>query len=116
MAGYILFVDDIRDPENVIVNKDHFENLVVVRNSQEAIDVVIRLGCPSMMYLDHDLGIVKGVEDDSMRFLKWFIFYDLDQDYITKDLKWEAHSANPVGVANINGILDAYMKFKFKDQ
>ena len=99
-----MYLDDIRNPKTTDMD------WVILRSSDEAIEYVKQNGLPSMASLDHDLG----GEDTSMVFIKWLIEYDLDNDgvIIPADFSWHVHSANPVGVDNINGLLNSYMKTK----
>lgn len=98
-----LYLDDIRNPTTD-------KNWVVVRSTEEAISYVIKNGMTNHASFDHDLG----GDDTAMEFIKWLIECDMDYDgaIIPKDFTWNVHSANPVGVKNINGILESYMKIK----
>ncbi len=96
-----MYIDDIRDP------KTNFD--IIVRSSKEAIDFIEKYGCPDFISFDHDLG----GDDTSMIFIKKMIELDLDLgNFIPVDFKWNVHSANPVGVENINGYLKSYFKSK----
>ena len=104
MKTVAMYLDDIRNPKT---NKDW----VILRNSEEAINYVKQNGMSSFASFDHDLG----GDDTAMIFIKWLIDYDLENDgkIIPADFQWNVHSANPVGVKNIDGILKSYMLFKF---
>ena len=95
-----LYIDDIRNP------KGDFD--YIARNSEEAIEFMIRNGCPEFISWDHDLG----GDDTSMRVVKWMIEMDLDTDkeFIPETFEFFVHSANPVGKANIEGYLNTYLK------
>jgi len=95
-----LYIDDIRNPKG---NFDY-----IARNSEEAIEFMIRNGCPVFISWDHDLG----GDDTSLRVVKWMIEMDLDmeKEFIPENFKFFVHSANPVGKANIEGYLNAYLK------
>jgi hypothetical protein len=95
-----LYIDDIRNP---LGDFDY-----IARNSENAIDFMIRNGCPEFISWDHDLG----GDDTSLRVVKWMIEMDLDTDgdFIPENFSFLVHSANPVGKANIEGYLNAYLK------
>ena len=95
-----MYIDDIRTP------KGKFD--VVVRTSDEAIEYMIRNGCPDFVSFDHDLG----GNDTSMKIIKFMVEMDIDfnQEFIPYDFEFNVHSANPVGAANIEGYLKSYLK------
>ena len=96
---YKMYIDDIRTPKNV------FD--VIVRTSKEAIRTMKNEGCPGFISFDHDLG----GEDTSMIVVKWMVEQDLDNPgFIPDNFKFIVHSANPVGAANIEGYLNAYIR------
>jgi len=45
-------------------------------------------------------------------FAKWLIERDMDVSDMPADFSFNVHSANPVGSANIQGLLDSYLSFK----
>jgi hypothetical protein len=97
-----LYIDDIRDP------KGEFD--YIARSSNEAIEYLVRYGCPNYISFDHDLG----EDDTALNIVKYMIELDLDSegDFIPFDFDFNVHSANPVGKANIEGYLKAYLKSK----
>ena len=98
-----LFIDDLRFPVD--------DSWVIVRSSHEALEYIEANGCPDIISFDHDLG----GDDTSMVFLHRFL--DLDMDGIINiptGFTYHIHSANPVGVKNIDGLLSGYLKHKFK--
>ena len=97
----VLYIDDIRNP-----NYD----AVVVRTSKEAISYVKENGCPNFISFDHDLG----GDDTAMIFVKWLVNHDLDNGakIIPVDFRFNVHSANPSGAANIKSYLDNYLKVR----
>jgi len=99
-----MYIDDIRDP------KGDFD--VIIRNSEEAKEYMIRNGCPSYISFDHDLG----ADDTAMDIVKFMVEMDLDMngEFIPGDFKFNIHSANPVGKANLLGYLKSYLKQKEK--
>ena len=100
-----LYIDDIRNPKGKF---DH-----ISRNSDDAIEWMIRNGCPDFISFDHDLG----GDDTSMKIVKWMIEMDLDlnKEFIPEDFSFYVHSANPVGKLNIEGYLNAYLNSRSKD-
>ena len=102
ITPYTMYIDDIRTPKN--------EYTMICRNSDETIEYMVRNGCPEFISFDHDLG----GDDTSIIIVKWLINMDLDMDgeFIPNNFSWNIHSANPVGAANIEGYLTAYMKSK----
>lgn len=97
-----MYIDDIRNP------KGEFD--IIVRSSDEAIAYMTANGCPDFTSYDHDLG----GEDTSIIIIKWMIERDLDMQgaFIPDNFEWNVHSANPVGAANIEGYLNAYITSK----
>lgn len=95
-----MYIDDIRAP------KGKFD--IIVRNSEDAKESIIRYGCPRFISFDHDLG----GEDTSMEIVKWLVEMDMNMHYILipSNFEFNVHSANPVGKANIEGYLNSYLK------
>lgn len=102
-TGYKLYIDDLRTPKS--------EDWLIARDSFAAINLMQQHGCPALISFDHDLG----GEDTAMVVVKWMIECDLDCDgaFIPDDFQFNVHSANPVGVKNIEGLLGGYLKRKF---
>ena len=98
-----VYLDDLRNPPAG-------QEWVVIRSSADAIEFVKNNGMPAYWSFDHDLG----GDDTTMVFLKWLIEYDIDNSgmIIPADFSYNIHSANPVGVKNIDGILQSYLSFK----
>lgn len=96
--SYKLFIDDLRNPVT--------DDWIIARTSDEAILVMIERGCPNEISFDHDLG----GNDTSMVVVKWLINSDLDHPGILPGwFVFSVHSANPVGAANITGLLNGYL-------
>ena len=96
-----LFIDDIRDPAS--------DGFVIVRSAAYAYEFMINQGCPDFISFDHDLG-----ESDAptgFDIAKWMVNRDLDCNgqFIPRDFEFHVHSANPVGAANIQGLLNNYL-------
>lgn len=130
-----LFLDDIRVPEDVTWitignSKAHHESRgapwEIVRSFPEAVKWVQDNGFPDIVSFDHDLGyahchkteseivvITDSTEEKSgYDFAKWLIEYDQDTDLMPENFKFTVHSMNPVGAANIQNLLDNYLKYK----
>lgn len=121
-----LFLDDdadhIRNPARTVENPewraamglaaqrpkghDVAESWVLARSCAEAVATVRLLGFPSFVSFDHDLGD----GPSGKKFADFLIELDLDEHSMPADFSWETHSGNPVGRANINGLLEGYMR------
>jgi len=102
--SYYLFLDDERFPP------DDGRNWVICRDGFEAAGVIGSMGFPKYISFDHDLGdsIPTGLD-----FVKWIVDADLNGHItIPNDFDYFVHSQNPVGAANIRGLLDGYLKSK----
>lgn len=99
---YRMFIDDERFPP---ANGEW----VIVRNSSEAVAYVKKNGIPSYISFDHDLGVIDGTEDTSMKFLHWLIEHLLDINQPFPD--YYVHSQNPIGKHNIIGIINSFQQF-----
>ncbi len=104
--SYVLFLDDVRDPNWVYPDSD-VADWVVCRSFDEAVAVCEDLGCPSEVSFDHDLGDGTPTGYD---FAHWLISRDMDAVFFPKTFKWHVHSANPVGAENIRGLLECYFQ------
>jgi len=108
-----LFIDDLRDPPNE--NKDGF---IVVRNYSEAIHWMRKNGCPDYISFDHDLGFTRLLRDKDPSELngydiaKWMVEQDINAkgNWFAEKFSYVVHSANPIGAANIIGLLDCYLR------
>jgi len=98
----MLYIDDIRMPKEFGYD--------IVRTSRAAVTYMKREGCPRYISFDHDLG----GEDNSMIIVRWMVETDMEKDgkFIPENFEWFVHSANPVGVENINGLLKGYLTFR----
>lgn len=98
--GYRLFIDDLREPSDA--------GWTIARSSAEAITCLADLGCPDEISFDHDLGN----DDTAMIVAKRLVEMDLDASgqFIPSGFRFYVHSANPVGAANIRGLLASYLQ------
>lgn len=121
---WTLFLDDERELEQAYPEIDSLEwlgsHISQAHSSKEAKSLVMSLGCPAMLLLDHDLG----ADDTSMKFLRWlFVFMNGPSNYNEVNgwnnddnpislppPKYRIHSANPVGVANIQSFMESWKK------
>ncbi len=69
-------------------------------------------GCPARIWFDHDLG----GDDSAIVVAKWLIDTDLDYSgrFIPDKFDFSVRNANPVGAANIQVLLNAYLSYKAK--
>lgn len=74
---------------------------------EEAIEIIDKRGCPNHISFDHDLGMEERTGYD---FADWLVDKDLDNPgFLPSDFTYNVHSANPVGAANIRGLLSRYL-------
>lgn len=97
--SYKLFIDDERFPIT--------DDWVIVRTSEEAINYVMANGFPIEISFDHDLG----GDDTSMIFVHALVEEIIQENLtIPSGFKYSVHSQNPIGVANIKGLMDNIIK------
>lgn len=97
---YKLFLDDLRPPPD--------SSWIVVRSVDAAVLYCNSYGIPREMSLDHDLG----GGDDAPAFLRYLIDRCIDaQDFDPTQIIFNVHSANPVGVKNLNGLWESFIEF-----
>ena len=122
-----LFIDDIRNVDYV---KADGKEYVLARSMAAALELIHERGFPAHIAFDHDLGwnnlaLIKGSSlvaapkdgkeaPSGFDFAKWIVESDLNGVInIPKTFTWSIHSSNPVGKANIHGLLCRYMASKF---
>ena len=107
-----LFLDDVRELAWVYPDADPDE-WVVCRSFADAAHAIGRLGWPSFVSFDHDLG--DGVPT-GYDLAKVLIELDLDtpqgEEGLPRDFEFAVHSANPVGRANIEALLTRYLVYR----
>jgi hypothetical protein len=129
-----LFIDDERVPSDVgLINKEW----VIVRTYDQAILMLANLQVFEISF-DHDLADFSGEDGKELTgydIAKWIVTADsyivateinrvyigcfqhmLDSikgEIITKDFKFNVHSANVVGKKNIESLMNNYIKHKF---
>lgn len=98
--GWFLWLDDqLADPN--AIDRHTPRGFIGAASTAEAIALVISLGVPDYMSLDHDLS----QEDRSMDFLKW-----LSSNYTDSPPKYDVHSANPIGRDNIISFMESWIR------
>lgn len=104
--GWKLFLDDERWPKE--------DGWRIIRSSFDAIETIKVEGMPQEIAFDHDLGIAYNddgeYEDTSMRLIWWIIDQHYDGNLeIPEGFKYSVHSQNPIGAANIKGLMDGFL-------
>ena len=116
VSGWKLFVDDERDPAFLRTLRAQGERVdadgpwTVARTQQEAQALILKFGLPSVISFDHDYGPPDA--GDGHGLAKWLVEQDLSGTVDLSRLAYQVHSRNPVGAANIRGVLDGYLRFK----
>jgi hypothetical protein len=114
---YNLFIDDERVLTDVtwapwqVQEKYRNEKWLIVRNGQEFLDIFLEKGMPSFISFDHDLGETSGTGYDLVKML---INIDMetpkDMYRFPENFAFYVHSKNPIGKANIEGLLNNYLE------
>ena len=119
------YLDDTRTPTETIPGYKPWD---VVRNYNEFTEYILRMGIPDLISFDHDLGeehmndyfsqlLEKGFQQPDYASYKektgldcagWLI--DYCQEHKTSLKKCSVHSANPVGAANIQSMINGFKK------
>lgn len=106
-----LFLDDERFPPN------DGREWVIARTCADATLEVLHRGFPSYISFDHDLGENQKTGHD---FAKVLVENDIisgkketrEMYKFSKDFSFYVHSQNPIGKANIEGLLNGYLKHR----
>ena len=98
-----LYIDDERNPKAGVWD--------IVRSYNAAVHYMCKNGVPLYISFDHDLGDMVPTGFD---IAKWMVERDLDDkgNFIPKNFEFNVHSANPIGVANIAGLLNGYLEIR----
>lgn len=123
--GWRLFLDDDADgsrrPEITVENPSwrmrmglpmavpdvfHLGQWRIARSHAEAVALIDELGLPEFASFDHDLGDGK----DGVAVVRYMIEVDLNTGSLPDGFAFEAHSANPVGRANIKALWESYLR------
>lgn len=108
--SYRLFLDDERVPGDVTwVDYHSYESWKVVRTFDEFVERIKNFGMPSVISFDHDLGPGDGT---GFKCAKWLVDYIIEENIgLPEDFRYYVHSKNPVGAANIRGLMDRFIEF-----
>lgn len=116
-----LFIDDERMPADVtwahweVQEMYRNEEWVICRDVQWAMAIMINRGSmPKFISFDHDLGenqqtgyyLAKRLVDDALD------FPDEPHMQFPADFAFYVHSKNPIGKANIEGLMNNYLEFR----
>lgn len=93
-----LYLDDERYPKTD-------KNWTIARTVQQAQRLILKNGLPIEMSLDHDLGKRRL---ECIRFVEWLVY---TKKYDLRNVIINIHSANPIGSANMRGLIDSWNKF-----
>ncbi|NER14711.1 hypothetical protein GWK08_14740 [Leptobacterium flavescens] len=106
--GYNLFLDDLRTVD-MVYDKQMEDNFKVVRTCADFISCIQENGLPDFISFDNDLGLDANgtLAPDGYAAAKWLVF---DSGLDLSGLRFRVHSANPVAAAQIQGLLDNYLK------
>lgn len=101
---YDLFLDDERFPSRIKSTRER--PIIIVRNFVDFAETIIQNGCPTVLYLDHDLGheVLNG--STCMKFL---LDYILDNN-IKPNIEFHIHSQNPIGATAMRGYINDIKK------
>jgi hypothetical protein len=101
---YNMFIDDERMPPGT-------DFWIIVRNFADVQEAVSNWGCPQQISFDHDLG---DGEPTGYDIAHWLVEADMNAvgAFIPADFTFVVHSMNPIGAANIQGLLDNYLSHR----
>jgi hypothetical protein len=122
---YNLFLDDIRNPEDVLVYIPKCQyyidrEWVIVRSYDEFVNTIIEKGVPQAVSFDHDLADEHYGMQDNIEYgmltektgyhcAQWLIYHCMDNN-IELPIVIFIHSMNPVGSQNIISLFNTYFK------
>ena len=103
-----LFLDDIRNPNNIYPNASEGE-FNIVRTYEEFVAYINANGLTQFISFDNDLGTDEDgkVAKDGLACAKWLVY---ESGLDLKDLQFKVHSANIVAAPQIKGLLDNYIR------
>jgi len=117
---YNLFLDDIREPENITIYRESKRDWVVVQNYDDFVRYIEENGLPTMVSFDHDLHfehyaamgkILEFKEKTGYDALIWLCEYIEKNNLKIPEIKF--HTSNYVGMKNMNNYLYEF-KQKYK--
>lgn len=100
---YKMFIDDERYPP------DDGSYWYICRNYEQVRQCINRLGWPSFISFDHDLG---EHEFTGKQIANYLIHRDILVGDMPDDFSFYVHSQNPIGAENIRALLNNYLEFK----
>jgi hypothetical protein len=111
---YKLFLDDVREPEQVTWVKLPGGPWEIVRNYNQFVEHINKHGIPSFVAFDHDLAEEHYGANPRSDFkektgyhcAKWLIEKCMDED--TSFPHYVVHSMNPVGKMNITSLVENF--------
>jgi len=115
---YKLFIDDVRNPQDVKWVQMPLGPWVIVRNYDQFVKHIMEHGLPSFVSFDHDLGpehYVTGTpkygeykEETGYACARWLV--DYCTEYLMHFPEYQVHSMNPIGAENIRGYIENFKK------
>ena len=110
MSDKYLFLDDLRNVSDVY-EREFTNKFQVSRDIDSAKTWITQNGIPNFISFDHDLDDVSH-HTTGYALAKWIVDQVLDGNLeFPQNFKYQVHSANPVGRANIIAILDNFLRF-----
>lgn len=100
---YILWLDDLRDPKDFISGYDS-RFVTWIKDHDSFVEYISSGAMPDVVDFDHDLGEGKDGYDCAKFLVSWCIEHEVRLPII------RIHSANPVGRANIESLVNTYWK------
>lgn len=107
MKKTLVWLDDIRDPKSSdyllrYAPQFYYDggDVIWLKNYHDFTEWIHENGVPDMVCFDHDLGEEKSGYDAAKFLIQWCFEGDL------KLPDWNVQSANPVGVHNINQLMN----------
>jgi hypothetical protein len=107
MIGYSLFIDDERYPPSGDRRVWH-----IARHLEDVMMCLRIHGMPHYISFDHDLGEDTPTGHEIAKFLV-DLDMDAEEDFrLPADFDFYVHSQNPVGAANIEGLMRQYLSVR----
>jgi len=122
--SYNLFLDDERKPSDVKWIALPSVKWDIVRNYKDFVNIIEKLGLPSIVSFDHDLAdehysyVIGNVDSPKQDFkektgmdcVKWLVNYCMVNDLDFPE--YYIHSMNPIGKDNIESYIKQYIKHR----
>lgn len=109
-SRYSLFIDDERYPP-----RNDGRNWIIARDFLDVSLCLRRNGMPGFVSFDHDLGENKRTGHDIVKLLIELDMSDDEQYKIPQGFEYYVHSQNVPGKANIEGLLESYLKHRNRE-